>query len=118
MSSMDKEGCGFIAGDDGNKFIVVHREVLLNCDYLSRGEKVEYEAEFDHKRGQIVCSTCSVLFAHEDLQLRVDEMKAEFAARATRERAIAKQEHAVAYAETLKRLRDFRLRPPYDRAKW
>jgi hypothetical protein len=52
---------GIITGDDGLDFIVVEREVLMNCDHLSRGERVEYEANYNNTRNAVVCSTCRTM---------------------------------------------------------
>jgi hypothetical protein len=75
MKSMSKEGHSYITGDDGRNFIVVEREVLMNCEHLSRGERVEYEAKYDHTRNTFVCSSCRSIGVHPDLLLRMDEMR-------------------------------------------
>ncbi len=70
---------GFITGDDGLDFIIVEREVLVNCDHLSRGERVEYEAKYDHTRQALVCNSCRSIDVHPDLLLRMEEMREQVA---------------------------------------
>jgi hypothetical protein len=52
---------GIITGDDGLDFIVVEREAMMNCDHLSQGERVEYEANYNHTRNAVVCSICRTM---------------------------------------------------------
>ena len=89
MESMNKEGHGYITGDDGRNFIAVERAVLMNCEHLSRGERVEYEAKYNHTRNTFVCISCRSIDVHPDLLLRMDEMRAQVA-----RSSIAPSEHS------------------------
>eukprot|EP00927_Polykrikos_kofoidii_P026447 TRINITY_DN2352_c0_g1_i4.p2 TRINITY_DN2352_c0_g1~~TRINITY_DN2352_c0_g1_i4.p2 ORF type:complete len:126 (-),score=23.50 TRINITY_DN2352_c0_g1_i4:255-632(-) len=53
-------GFGFIASEDAGEDIFVQIKALQNGnDYLTEGEPVEYEVEWDEKRQQSVASWCS-----------------------------------------------------------
>lgn len=53
-------GFGFIAPDDGTDEVFVHMKVLENGnDYLTEGEAVEYEAEWNEEKGKMSATACS-----------------------------------------------------------
>jgi len=53
-------GFGFVTPDDGSEELFVHMKALQDGnDYLTEGEAVEYEAEWNEQKGKMECSACS-----------------------------------------------------------
>jgi len=57
----EEKGFGFITPNDGSEDVFVHRKV--NGDdrtaYLEEGDKVEYEVEYDDRKGKYSASSCT-----------------------------------------------------------
>ena len=53
-------GFGFLTPDDGGDEVFVHMKALQDGnDYLTEGEAVEYEEEFDDAKGKMKATSCS-----------------------------------------------------------
>merc|ERR1712216_706995 len=57
---MDEKGFGFISPDDGGEDAFCHRSCLEGTDALSEGDVVEYEVEYDDRKGKYKCSYCTL----------------------------------------------------------
>merc|ERR1712190_671886 len=57
------KGFGFIVPDDGGEEVFVHRKFNVDGDdrsaYLEEGDKVEYEVEWDDRKGKYAASSCN-----------------------------------------------------------
>merc|ERR1711874_947721 len=57
----EDKGFGFITPDDGSEEVFVHRKV--NGDdrsaYLEEGQEVEYETEWDDRKGKYKATSCT-----------------------------------------------------------
>merc|ERR1712060_846988 len=56
---MDEKGFGFITPDDGGEDAFCHRS-CLDGDEPQQGDQVEYETEYDDRKGKYKCSWCRV----------------------------------------------------------
>jgi len=56
----DDRGFGFIQPDDGGEQVFVHMKVLEDDnDFMTVGEAVEYEEEFDEASGKVKAMSCT-----------------------------------------------------------
>jgi len=59
----EDKGFGFISPDDGSEDVFVHRKCHGDGQdrtaYLSEGDAVTYESEYDDRKGKYSASTCT-----------------------------------------------------------
>eukprot|EP00409_Alexandrium_fundyense_P004119 CAMPEP_0185900888 /NCGR_PEP_ID=MMETSP0196C-20130402/326_1 /TAXON_ID=2932 /ORGANISM="Alexandrium fundyense, Strain CCMP1719" /LENGTH=80 /DNA_ID=CAMNT_0028619437 /DNA_START=118 /DNA_END=356 /DNA_ORIENTATION=+ len=54
------KGFGFITPDDGSEDVFVHMKALQDGnDYLSEGESVEFETEWNDQKGKMQAVSCT-----------------------------------------------------------
>ena len=60
---MADKGFGFISPADGGEDVFVHRKVhgdgTDRSAYLEEGQEVEFETEWDDRKGKYSCSSCT-----------------------------------------------------------
>ena len=60
---IEDKGFGFIAPDDGSEEVFVHRKLhgdgTDRSAYLEEGDKVEFEKEWDDKKGKWAACSCT-----------------------------------------------------------
>ena len=115
---LKSEGYGLITSDKGIAEILVIASVLQGDDYLSRGERVLFEMEWDITKHQWFSTICVSLGDPDALQHRRDERQTRAAADALSEmlaQELQEEEDAIQNAFMLDRLRIFGGGPPYDR---
>ena len=57
---VDEKGFGFLTPNDGGDDAFCHRSVLENAEALMEGDSVEYEVEYDDRKGKYKWSWCKV----------------------------------------------------------
>lgn len=94
----DRDCHGLVTGDDGMEDIYVCG-ILNGCNYLSPGEKVEYEVEFDLVSMQFFATICEslsgtveFLATRAEFKTRLVEQAAWDAAKAAKQRAARHKE--------------------------
>merc|ERR1711862_24805 len=59
----EDKGFGFITPDDGGEDVFVHRSVHGDGSdrsaYLEEGDKVEFESEWNDRKGKYSCTSCT-----------------------------------------------------------